>query len=66
MKTPVRQQVLRSEFRTDEPPRDGSEIIVPCRINLKVYWDGGMRAWVLSRPVRLETLPNEITKWKRA
>lgn len=65
MKTPVRRQVLRSEYRTDEPPKDGSEIMVPCRLDLKVYWDDGQQAWILSRPLHLETLRHDIVKWKR-
>jgi hypothetical protein len=57
----------RTEYRTDAPPRDGTEIVVSMWVALTVYWDEEMQCWVLSRPFKIETLDRslEINRWRR-
>lgn len=63
---PVKRHVLRSEYRLDAPPRDGSEIIVPIRLELRCYFDRELQSFVLSHPLRMETIRSlDITRWRR-
>jgi hypothetical protein len=53
-----------TDYRTDAPPMDGSEIVVPCKVVLTVYWDEQLKAWILTRPLHIERFSGEISKWK--
>lgn len=56
---------IRTKYRVDPPPRDGSSIIVPRSFDLKVYWDRHLRTWVLERPLKIEMI-DDVTRWKKA
>jgi hypothetical protein len=57
----------RTEYRTDAPPKDGSEVVMRLSVALTVYWDDELKTWVLVRPLHLETLSSlpDIVRWKR-
>lgn len=56
---------IRTKYRFDPPPKDGSEIVVPKSFPLHVYWDRNLQCWVLSRPLSIETLDDPIMRWRR-
>jgi hypothetical protein len=55
---------IRTKMRFDPPPKDGSTIIVARSFELKVYWDRELKQWILTRPLKVETL-DDVIRWRR-
>jgi hypothetical protein len=55
---------IRTKYRVDRPPQDGSEIVVPYTLAIKVYWDDDLERWVLAWPLHVESLI-DVTRWRR-
>jgi hypothetical protein len=61
-----RRPILRTEYRITPPPRDGSVIVVPRRVEVEVYWDDVARRWALVQPLHIDSIGNDtVLQWKR-
>jgi hypothetical protein len=62
---PVRRcPTIRTNYRFDPPPRDGSNIVVPYTLPLTVYWDAELEQWIVVHPVCIETI-DDFIRWRR-
>ena len=52
-------------WNDSEPPKDGSEIVIPLTLLTTVYWDDELEGWVLNKPIHLEILHIDILRWRR-
>jgi hypothetical protein len=55
---------IRTKYRVDQPPKDGTDIVVPYTMALTVYWDAELEQWIVVRPVRIETI-NDFIRWRK-
>jgi hypothetical protein len=55
---------IRTRYRFDPPPKDGSEIVVPVTLPLTVFWSKDLERWVLTRPLQMETI-GEFVRWRK-
>jgi len=52
-----------TEWRTDKPPLDGTEILIPVDVEVRAYWDAEMKCFVLSYPLHIDVAHN-VTRWR--